>query len=67
MFQSFWLACIVLTAPVTQGDLGKACGGQVQCWPSVIFLLAHLFERNRLEGNSPVVSGISPCLVTYAL
>ena len=59
--------CIALTAPVTRGDLGKACGGQVRCWPGVIFFLAHLLERDHLYRDSPVVSGIPPCLIVYVL
>ena len=37
-YQCFgWTITHILTAPVTRGDSGKACRGQVQCWPSVIF------------------------------
>jgi len=47
--------CTILTAPITQGVSGKACGGQVRYWPGVIFLLAHLLKRNHLMGIFPML------------
>ena len=69
MSQQIWLAHIVLTAPVTQDDLGKARVGQVQCWPRVILIPAHLLKRNCSNVLMPLASLCTCCdgLVTGSM
>jgi len=63
-YQRFgWTIMCILTAPITWGDLGKACGGQVRCWPSVIFFQLICSSAIVWWGFSHVVTGIPPWLI----